>query len=110
MRVLVRADLMHPLTVGSAPHILASGDDRATPPADLSRGVCLVVTVQDTVLVLMTHPPVFLRWAAQIFLHPLLDFMTSEIRWGCHGASSRCDDDLAADSQCYTRRGYPAVA
>jgi hypothetical protein len=91
---------MHPLTVGPAPHVLAGGDDRAAARADLSRGVCLIVSVQGTVPVLMTHPSVLLRGAAQIFLHPLLDLMTSEIWWGCHIASITCDDDLTADSQC----------
>jgi hypothetical protein len=93
---------MHPLTVGPASHVLAACDDRAAQLADLARSVCLVVVPQGAVLVLVTHSPVFFRREAQILLHSLFDFLTSEIRWDCHVASRRCDGVirlLAAVSQ-----------
>src|SRR6266516_6768859 len=64
------ADLVHPLTVGPAPHILAGGDDRTTPLADLTRGVRLVVVQQGAVLV--AHRVVFRR-AAQVFQQAFLN-------------------------------------
>src|SRR6266516_542199 len=75
----VGADLVHPLTVGPAPHILAGGDDRTTPLADLTRGVRLVVVQQGAVLV--AHRVVFRR-AAQVFQQAFLNLAPAEIGWG----------------------------
>src|SRR5215472_5146144 len=60
----IGADLVHPLTVGPAPHILAWRDDLTTDLADLARGVRLVVAQPRAVLV--AHASVFRR-AAQVF-------------------------------------------
>ena len=82
------ADLMHPLAVRPAPHILAGHDDRTAQFADLSRSVRLVVA-KRRVLVLVTHA-VFLSWAAEIFQQSLFNFAASEVRRGCHGAPPGC--------------------
>jgi hypothetical protein len=76
-----RADLVHPLTVGPAPHILAARDDRTTPLADLARGVRFVVVRQGAVLV--AHRVMLCR-AAQVFQQPFFDLAPAEVRWGCH--------------------------
>ncbi|MGD0376113.1 MAG: hypothetical protein ABSB01_16175 [Streptosporangiaceae bacterium] len=75
---------MHPLTVGTASNILAGCDDRTAHLADLARSVRLVVAQQGAVIVLVTHSPVFLPRTAQIFLHSMFNFATSEIWRGCH--------------------------
>jgi hypothetical protein len=58
------ADFMHPLTVGSAPHILARRDDGTAYLADLTWGMRLVVAAQCAVLVLVRYSRVLLPRAA----------------------------------------------
>ncbi len=74
---------MHPLAVGPAPHILAGFDDRAASLAELSRGVRLVVAPVRGVLVLVTYGLPVPR-GAQIFVHSLFNFETTEIWRSCH--------------------------
>ena len=94
------ADLMHPLAVRPAPHILAGHDDRTAQFADLSRSVRLVVA-KRRVLVLVTHA-VFLSWAAEIFQQSLFNFAASEVRRGCHGVPPGVRGDAASDNQFCT--------
>src|SRR6266498_812569 len=78
------ADLVHPLTVGPAPHILADSDDRTAQRADLAWSVRFVVVPQGAVLIVVTYSLVLLPRHAQILLHSLFNFPASEIWWGCH--------------------------
>ena len=111
------ADLMHPLAVRPAPHILAGRDDRTAQFADFSRGARLVVA-KRRVLVLVNHA-VLLWWAAQIFQQSLFDFAASEVRRSCHGAPPGVRGDPASDNQFCTaavicawwaRFPFPAIA
>src|SRR5262249_42512097 len=59
------ADLVHPLTVGPAPHVLADRDDLAAPRADLARSVRLVIAPPGDLIVRVNRCPV-LGMTAQI--------------------------------------------
>jgi hypothetical protein len=83
---------MYPPAISPASHILAGGDDRTAPRADLARRVRLVVAQQGAVLVLAAHGPVLLWRDAQVFRQPLLNIATPEIRWDCHVCLPPGDD------------------